>query len=43
MSDRVIDSIVEFAKKFLQLISSTSWFGGEPLLCMDVISKLSDD
>jgi uncharacterized protein len=44
MSDEVIDSIVEFAKKKISTARSlhVSWFGGEPLLCMDVISKLSE-
>lgn len=44
MSDSVIDSIIEFAKQKIQTVKAihVSWFGGEPLLCMDVIQKVSE-
>lgn len=44
MSECVMDSIVAFAKKHISKCSNlhVSWFGGEPLLCMDIIEKLSE-
>lgn len=44
MSDEVIDSIVKFVKQHISRARGLhlSWFGGEPLLCMDVIEKLSN-
>lgn len=43
MTDEVIDAIVNFAKQKIARARGLhlSWFGGEPLLCMDVIEKLS--
>lgn len=44
MTGEVIDSVVNFVKKHIQEVRgiNVSWFGGEPLLCMDVIAELSE-
>ena len=44
MSKSVMDSIVLFAQRNISRYSNlhVSWFGGEPLLCMDVIQYLSE-
>ena len=43
MSDSTIDSIVEYIKNYPHKLSklSITWYGGEPLLAMSVIEKLS--
>jgi len=43
MDDTTIENIIEFIKKQSHLNSvNITWFGGEPLLCPDVIEKISD-
>ena len=43
MSVTVQDNIIEFVKKNIYRYKDmrVEWFGGEPLLCMDIIEKLS--
>ncbi len=44
MNEETIDSIIRYVKKNISNRKGliVSWFGGEPLLAMDVIEKLSD-
>lgn len=43
MTEETMDSIAAFVKKAAKNVSSinVSWFGGEPLMCIDIIEKLS--
>lgn len=43
MSEKVQDNIIEFVQKNIYRYNDmrVEWFGGEPLLCVDIIEKLS--
>ena len=43
MKDEVVNGVIRYLKKNLSSYSGVSidWFGGEPLLALDVIEKFS--